>query len=189
MGPDAMIFVFWIFSCKSTFSLFSFTFIKRFFSPSSLFAISVISSTYLRLLILLPAVLIPACASGFRGFIFFFSVQGAHLWNEVTLFLCSLWVWMLPVTTSEDSFHHPLCIHTYTYIRSQIPGILGLFQLLPGQYLQILVCSCTKLTYIRAWRVKEAIGAEMILRNSTWSVKRKNNLHIDETAKVRDARS
>ena len=39
MGPDAMIFVFWILSFKPTFSLSSFTFIKRLFSTSSLSAI------------------------------------------------------------------------------------------------------------------------------------------------------
>ena len=37
MGPDAMILVFWMISCKSAFSL-SFTFIKRLFSPSSISA-------------------------------------------------------------------------------------------------------------------------------------------------------
>ena len=62
MGPDAIILVFWMLSFKSTFSLSSFTFIKRLFS-SSLSAIRVVSSAYLRLLIFLPAVLIPACAS------------------------------------------------------------------------------------------------------------------------------
>ena len=36
MGPDAMIFVFWMFSFKPSFSLSSFTFIKRLFSSSSL---------------------------------------------------------------------------------------------------------------------------------------------------------
>ena len=35
-GPDAMIFIFWILSFKPTFSLSSFTFIKRLFSSSSL---------------------------------------------------------------------------------------------------------------------------------------------------------
>ena len=59
---DAMVFVFWILSFKPTFSL-SFTFIKRLFSSSSLSAIRVVSSAYLRLLIFLPAMLIPACAS------------------------------------------------------------------------------------------------------------------------------
>ena len=46
-----------------TFSLSSFTFIKSLFSSSSLCAIRVVSSAYLRLLIFLLAILIPACAS------------------------------------------------------------------------------------------------------------------------------
>ena len=36
MGPDAMIFIFWMLSFKPTVSLSSFTFIKRLFSSSSL---------------------------------------------------------------------------------------------------------------------------------------------------------
>ena len=59
MGPDAMIFVFSLLSFKPAFSLSSFTFIKRLFSSSSLSA-RVVSSAYLRLLIFLPATLIPA---------------------------------------------------------------------------------------------------------------------------------
>ena len=54
---------FWMFSFKPTFSLSSFTFIKRIFSSFSLSAIRVMSCAYLRLLIFLPAILIPACAS------------------------------------------------------------------------------------------------------------------------------
>ena len=46
-----------------SFSLSSFTFIKRLFSSSSLPAIRGVSSAYLRLLIFLPAILIPTCAS------------------------------------------------------------------------------------------------------------------------------
>ena len=68
MGQDAMIFVFWMLSFKPTFSLSSFTFIKRLFSSSSLSAIRVMSSAYLRLLIFLLAVLIPACASSSPAF-------------------------------------------------------------------------------------------------------------------------
>ena len=60
MGPDAMILVFWMLSFKPTFSLSSFTFIKRLFSSSSLSAVRVVSSAYLRLLIFLLAILIPA---------------------------------------------------------------------------------------------------------------------------------
>ena len=52
MGPDAMIFVFWMLSFKPTFSLSSFTLIKRLFSSSSLSAIRVVSSAYLKLLLL-----------------------------------------------------------------------------------------------------------------------------------------
>ena len=63
MGPDAMIFIFWMLSFKPTFSLSSFTFIKRLFSSSLLSARRVVSSAYLRLLIFLPVILIPACAS------------------------------------------------------------------------------------------------------------------------------
>ena len=62
MGPDAMIFV-WMLSFKPAFSLSSFTFIKRLFSSSSLSAMRVVSSAYLRLLIFLPAILILPCAS------------------------------------------------------------------------------------------------------------------------------
>src|SRR5574337_504796 len=55
MGPDATIFIFCMLSFKPTFSLSSFTFIKRLFSSSSLSAIRVVSSAYLRLLIFLLA--------------------------------------------------------------------------------------------------------------------------------------
>ena len=63
MGPNAMVLVFWMLSFKPTFSLSSFTFIKRLFSSSSLSAIRVVSSAYLKLFISLLAILIPACAS------------------------------------------------------------------------------------------------------------------------------
>ena len=63
MGLDAMILVFRMLSFKATFSLYSFTFIKRLFGSSLLSAIRVVSSVYLRLLIFLPAILIPSCAS------------------------------------------------------------------------------------------------------------------------------
>ena len=72
MGPDTMIFVFWMLSFKPTFSLYSFTFIKRLFS-SSLSAIRVVSSSHLRLLIFLPAILIPACASSSPAFVMMYS--------------------------------------------------------------------------------------------------------------------
>ena len=69
---DAMILVFWMLHFKS-FSLSSFTFIKRLFSSSSLSAIRVVSSAYLRLLTVLSATLIPACASSSPAFLMMYS--------------------------------------------------------------------------------------------------------------------
>ena len=79
MGPDAMILVFWMLSFKPAFSLY-FPFIKRLFSSSSLSAIRVVSSAYLRLLIFLLAILITACASSSPAFL----IAKAKLLN----FLC-----------------------------------------------------------------------------------------------------
>ena len=73
MGPDAMILVFCLLSFKPTFSLSTFTFIKRLFSSSSLSAIRMVSSAYQRLLIFLPAILIPACASSNPVFLMMYS--------------------------------------------------------------------------------------------------------------------
>ena len=72
MGLDAVISVFWMLRFKPTFSLASFTFIKRLFS-FSLSAIRVVYSAYLRLLIFLPAILIPACASSSPAFLMMYS--------------------------------------------------------------------------------------------------------------------
>ena len=60
-------------SFKPTFSLSYFTFIKRLFSSSSLSVIRVVSSAYLRLLIFLLAILIPACASSSPAFLTMYS--------------------------------------------------------------------------------------------------------------------
>ena len=62
MGLDAVILVFWMLSFKPTFSLSSFTFIKKLFS-SSLSVMRVVSSAYLRLLIFFLTILIPAYIS------------------------------------------------------------------------------------------------------------------------------
>ena len=65
--PDVVILIFWMLSFKPAFSLY-FTLVKRLFSCSSLFPITVVSSAYLRLLIFLPETLIPACASSSLAF-------------------------------------------------------------------------------------------------------------------------
>ena len=74
-GPHAVILVFWMLSFKPTFSLSSFTFIKRLFSSFSLSAIRVVSSAHLRLLVFLPAILIPACASSSPAFHMMYSAS------------------------------------------------------------------------------------------------------------------
>ena len=78
MGPDVMILVFWMSNFNPTFSLSSFTFIKRLFS-SLLSAIKVVSSAYLRLLIFLPAILIPAYTLSSPVFLMMYS---AHKLNK-----------------------------------------------------------------------------------------------------------
>ena len=52
---------------------YSFTFTKRLFISSSLSAIRVVSSAYLRLLIFLLAILIPACVSPSQAFLMMYS--------------------------------------------------------------------------------------------------------------------
>ena len=79
MGPDTMIFVFWMVSIKPAFSLSSFTFFKRLFSSSLLSAIREITSAYLKLLLFLPAILIPACASSNPARIHTFCTYSIHI--------------------------------------------------------------------------------------------------------------
>ena len=68
MGLDAQILVFWMLDFKSAFPCSPFTLIKKLFCSSLLSAIRMISSAYLRLLIFLWAILIPACDSSSLAF-------------------------------------------------------------------------------------------------------------------------
>ena len=82
MGPDAIILAFWMLSFKPIFSLSSYTFIKKLFSSSSVSATRVVSSVYLRLLIFLPAILIPACASTSPEFHMMYSAYKLNKQND-----------------------------------------------------------------------------------------------------------
>ena len=73
MELDAVFLVFLILSSKLAFSLFSFTLIKRLFNSSLLSAIKLITSAYLRLLIFLLAILIPAHYSSSLTFFMMYS--------------------------------------------------------------------------------------------------------------------
>ena len=66
-------FVCWMLSFKLFLSLFSFNFIKRLFGSFSLSAVRVVSSAYLRLLIFLCEILIPACDSSCPLFLMMYS--------------------------------------------------------------------------------------------------------------------
>jgi len=104
MGPDAMIFVFWILNFKPAFSLSSFSFIKRLFSYSSLSATRVVLSAYLRLLIFLPEILIPAWLHPAQNFTWCtlhkLNKQGDNI-QPLTYFFPSL----EPVCCSMSSFN------------------------------------------------------------------------------------
>ena len=95
-GTDAMIFVFWVLSFKPTFSLSSFTFIKL--SSSSLSVIRVVSSAYLRLLIFLLAILIPACVSSSPGFLMMYSAYKLNKQgNNIQPWCTPFTIWNQPV--------------------------------------------------------------------------------------------
>ena len=83
IGLDPMILVFQMLSFKPTFSLSPFTFNKRLFSSSSLSAIRVMSSMYLRLLMYLPAILIPACASSSPAFHMMYSAYKLNKQGDI----------------------------------------------------------------------------------------------------------
>ena len=97
IGADAVVLVFWMLSFKPAFSLFSFTFIKRFFRSFLLFAIKVVSSAYLRLLIFFPAVLIPSCASSSLAFHMMYS------WYKLKKQGDNIQCWHTPFPISNQS--------------------------------------------------------------------------------------
>ena len=120
-----MIFIFWVLSFKPTFSLSSV--IKRLFGSSWLSAINEVLSAYLRLLVFLPAILIPACAKPSPAFHMMYSAyklnkQGDNIqpwrtpfpiWNQPTLTSwCKIalnWVSVLSVCVC-------VCVCVCTYI-------------------------------------------------------------------------
>ena len=78
MGLDAMILVFWMLSFKRTFSLSSFTIIKRIFSSS----LSAIGWCHLHIWgywYFSPAILIPACASSSPVFLMMYSAYKLNI--------------------------------------------------------------------------------------------------------------
>ena len=95
MGSDAMILVFRMLNFKPDFSLSSFTFIKRLFSFSLLSAIRVeMSSAYLRLLLFLLAILIPACDSSSLAFcLMYFAYKLNKQGDNIQLWCTPFLIW------------------------------------------------------------------------------------------------
>ena len=103
----------------STFSLSSFTFIKRLFSSSLLSAIRVVSSAYLRLLICFRAILTPACASASPAFLMMYSAYKLNKQND------SIQSWHTPFPIWNQSvFPCPVLIvaswPAYRFLRRQV---------------------------------------------------------------------
>ena len=112
---------FWMLSFKPAFSLSSFTLIKRLFRSSSVSAIRVISSVYLRLLIFLLAILIQACDLFNPEFYIMFTVcklnkQGDNIQPWGTLFpILNQSIFPCPVLTVSS-------LLTHSFLRRQIRG-------------------------------------------------------------------
>ena len=104
MGPGAMLLVFWMLSFKPTFSLSSFTFIKRLFSSSLLSIIWVVSSEYLRLLIFPLAILIPACASSSPASLLMYSAYKLYRQGDNI----QSW-WQYTILTYSFPYLEPVC--------------------------------------------------------------------------------
>ena len=84
-------------SFKPTFPLPSFNFLKRQVSSSSLSAIGVVSAAYLRLLIFLLAILIPACASSSPAFLMMYSAYESNKHGD------NLQPWCTPISIWNQS--------------------------------------------------------------------------------------
>ena len=131
IGPDAMILIFWMLSFKPTFSLSSFTFIKRLFSSSSLSAIRLVSSAYLRLLIFLLAILIPPCVSSSPAFLMMHSAyelnkQGDNIQPWCTPFP----IWTVCCSMSSSNWCFLTCIQVSQEV-GQLVWYSHLFQNFP----------------------------------------------------------
>ena len=105
-------------SFKPAFPLSFFTLIKRLFSSSKLSAIRVISSAYLRLLIFLPAILIPACDSYTLAFHMMYSENKLNKQGDNIQTCCtSLPILSGPVVQSNSK----CCIlPAYRFLRRQV---------------------------------------------------------------------
>ena len=116
IGPDAMIFVYWMLSFKSAFSLSSFTFIKRLFSSSLLSAIRIVSSAYQRLLRFLLGILIPAYASSSLTFHMMYSAYKLNKQGD------NIQPWCTPFPIWNQSVVPCLVLTGASWLHTGFPG-------------------------------------------------------------------
>ena len=119
MEPDAITFIFWTLRFKPASSLSLFTLIKRLVRSSLLAAMRVVSSAYLKLLILLPGILIPACDSSSLVFHMMYSAYKLNKQGD------SIQPWCTPFPILNQSFVPSLFLTvascpTYRFIRRQV---------------------------------------------------------------------
>ena len=151
MGSDAMILVFWMLGFKPTFSLSSFTFIKRLFSSSLLSATRVVLSVYLRLLIFLPAILIPACASSSPAFLMMYSVFKLNKQDD------NIQPWHTPLPIWQivtGGGHPPVCLKD-----------------------AVRLCRGRQLPHVIEWSTQVTVSG---LRANAWMHWREASLHLTE---------
>ena len=109
---------------------------KRLFSSSSLYAIRVVSSAYLRLLIFLPAILIPACTSSSPAFLMMYSaykldkqgdnIQPWHtpfpIWNQSVVHV-QVWLLLLDLYIGFSSVQETgIPVHLTCLLRNLYAG-------------------------------------------------------------------
>ena len=107
----------------STFSPPSFTFIKGLFNSSSLSTITVVSSAYLRLLIFLLAILIPACASSSLAFFMMYSAYKLNKQGD------NIQPWCTPFPIWKQSVVPCLVLTVaswpaYRFLRRKVSGLV-----------------------------------------------------------------
>ena len=120
---------FLIFTLMVALSLSSFTLIKRLFSSSLLSVIRVMSSAYLRLLMFLPPVLIPACNSSS----WHFSICSAYRLNkQVTADSLILLLSLEPISCSVQ--HSNCCFLTHIQVSHETGKMVWVFLLLVPHY-------------------------------------------------------
>ena len=129
LGPDAMIFIFWMLSLSQLFhSTLSLSSRGSLFPPHFLSTITVVSSAYLKLLIFLLVILILACASSSPAFLMMYSAYKLNKHSDkysLDILLSQFWTSLLfhilfccfltCIQVSQEvgkGFDIPIVIHT-----------------------------------------------------------------------------